>query len=101
MQRGRPRDPAATPDESGAVGLVFSGVAKPAGAAEHVNHVQPAGSAARPPDAHQRVAFGHGNRFDEQVAERGVGEVRVAGGQHYLGIAGEIETACVAAVIGH
>ena len=91
---------AAPSDEPRAVGLVFGCGTDAAAAAEHMNQVHAVGPGPGAARAEQRVPLGHGRRFDEEIAERRVGEVGGARREDDLGVAGQIEAARPMTVVG-
>ena len=99
-QRDRIPERAAAPDEARAVGLELRRRADAPAAAEQVEEIGPGAARARPARADQRITLGQRRRLDEQVRERRVREVGLRRRQHDFRVAGEIEAARLAAVVG-
>ena len=93
------RQGAAAADESGPIRLVLRRDADPAAPAQHVNHVDAVATRARAACADNRVALRHTPRFDEEITERRVCEIRVVWRQNDFRITGQVEAASAGAVV--
>ena len=69
------------------------GDADPAASAEHVNHVDALAAHTRAARADDRVVVRYTPRFDEQITERRMREIRVGGRQDDFRITGQVEAA--------
>ena len=88
--------------EARAVGLPFHRALRPAFQAQDVNGPGPGlVGGARPPMAEERRALGQVLGLDEQLAERGMGQVVGGRGEDDLGVARDLDLARPIAVVGH